>query len=113
MSRSLHRSAVQVRPVRDQLDDVEHRPSRHCSNERKKCLRTVTVAAIEECKPHAHSLPIAFVRAASAVSYCRVACPTAAHTTISKDLVFTAPRHLRSSDVVIGDPIGLLCDLID
>ncbi len=80
-----HRPAVEVSSVLDQLDDVEHRLARDRSNEREKRLRTETVAAIEDCEAACSLLPVvAASRAASAVSYCRVACPIAAHTTISK-----------------------------
>jgi len=81
---SLHWTPVEIGPVLDQLEDVEHRLARGGSNEREKCLRAETVAAIEDSKPHAHSFPVAASSAASAASYWRVACPTAAHTTISK-----------------------------
>src|SRR5215831_4958201 len=84
MSHSLHRPAVEVSPVLDQLDDVEHRPARRRSNEGEKCLHAETVPVIEDRKPHTHCFPVASLRAANAISYCRVAWPTAAHTTISK-----------------------------
>src|SRR5215472_2436202 len=78
-----HRVAVEIRAVLDQLDDIEHRLARDRSNEGEKDLRTEAMAAIEDLQPHAHSFPAAS-RAVSPASYCRVACPTAPHTTISK-----------------------------
>src|SRR5580704_3025123 len=83
MGNSLHRPTIEVGAVLDQLDDVEHRLARDRPNEREKGLRTETVAAIEYSEAHAQSFPVTASRAASAASYCRVAWPIAAHTTIS------------------------------
>src|SRR5262249_26681982 len=81
---SLHWPAVEIGAVLDELDDIEHRLSRDCVNEREQGLRAQAVAAIQDREAHAQFLLVAASRLASACSYCRVAWPIAAHTTISK-----------------------------
>src|SRR6516164_7334343 len=87
ISRSLgpcERNGQGVGAVLDQLDDVEHRLARHRANEREQGPRAETVAAIEDRKTHSHPSSVAASRAPSALSYCRLAWPIAAHTTSSK-----------------------------
>ena len=79
---------------------------------REQDLCTETVAAIEDCETHA-SVLLRRLRAASAVSYCRVAWPTVAHTTISKIWSSLRPHALAaaiSSSVILWAVLG---DLVD
>src|SRR5262249_30724629 len=55
------------------------------------------MAAIEDREAHAHSFSVAALSAASAVSYCRLAWPTAAHTTISKIWSSLRPDSLAAA----------------
>src|SRR6185437_12189161 len=63
-----HRSTVEVRPVLHQLYHVEHRLARGYSDHRKEELSSETMAFLKDLKPHAHCLPSAVSRAASAIS---------------------------------------------
>src|SRR5262249_10052798 len=54
----LHRLAVEVGAVLDQLDDVEYRLTRDRPNEREQSPRTQTVAAIEDRETHARSYSV-------------------------------------------------------
>src|SRR5215472_17153625 len=48
----LHRLAVEVGAVTDQLDDIKHWLARHCTNKREQGLLAEAVAAIENPKTH-------------------------------------------------------------
>ena len=109
----LHRLAVEVGAVLDQLDDVEHRLARDRSNEREKCLRTETVAAIEDREAACSLLPGRGLKGRK----CRVVLPSGladsgAHHDL-EDLVLAEARCPRGGDVLVGDPIGMLRNLVD
>src|SRR5262249_39784788 len=93
----LHRRAIEIGAVHDQLDGVRYRLARDRANEREQDLDAEPVPAVEDRKAHAHSFSVAALRAASALSYCRVAWPTAAHTTISKPWSSLRPDALAAA----------------
>lgn len=78
----------------------------------KSVLVSKPWAGIEDSKPDAHSFRVAASRAALAASYRRVACPIAAHTTISKTWSLLDVRYPGGVDVLVGNSIGMTCYLV-
>src|SRR5262249_25856815 len=93
----LHRRAVEIGAVHDQLDGVRYWLARDRANEREQDLDAEPMPAVEDRKAHAHSFLVAALTGAGAVSYCRVAWPTAAHTTISKTWSSLRPDALATA----------------
>jgi hypothetical protein len=52
----LHRRAVKVGAILDQLDHVEHRLARRHSNDAEEHFRAEAVAFVEDCESHGSTL---------------------------------------------------------